>query len=32
MEENSEFLGDDFIYSYDFEKELFGVVSVEELL
>ena len=32
MKENSEFTGDDCIYPYDFEEELFDVVSVEELL
>ena len=32
MEENSEFLGDDCIYPSNFEKELFDVVSVNELL
>ncbi len=32
MKENSEFTCDDCIYPYDFEEELFDVVSVEELL
>ena len=32
MKENNEFLGDDCIYPSNFGKELFDVVSIEELL